>query len=121
MAKTHFCGYKDWCIVCDRSLWSTRDDTATTTTINKQEEELDYCEECYKTVRDVFLVDVKHPNVIMVENNRPKGAKWCTQECLNNYNVKHPQMANCTECFARIELEQAVDGGGLCKMCDSCV
>lgn len=122
VATTHFCGYKDWCMVCDRSLWSTRYDnvntTITTTTTNEDaDEELDYCEECYKTVRDVFLVDIKQPNVILVENNRPKGAKWCTQECLDSYNVKHPQMAHCTECYLRIELEQAIEGGGLCKIC----
>jgi hypothetical protein len=38
VAKTQFCGYKDWCEQCDISLWSTRETTpastiATTTTI----------------------------------------------------------------------------------------
>jgi hypothetical protein len=118
VATTHFCGFEDWCEECDRSLWSTRDEMITTTTTNK---ELDYCEECYNPVRNLFLIDVKYSNVILVDNHRPRGAKWCTQECLDNYNVKHPIMAHCKECFARIELEQAVDGGGLCKICDSCV
>ena len=116
VAKTHLCGFNDWCEECDTSLWSTANEvTANEVTSNKDEyEELDYCEECYKTVRDVFLVDV---NLKGVYDNRPKGAKWCTQECLDRYNVKHPIMALCQECYARIDLDKIIEG--LCKLCYS--
>lgn len=128
VAKTHLCGFTDWCEECDISLWSTRDETTTTTTndevtanevtANKDEyEELDYCEECYKTVRDIFLVDVNLKGVYLANDNRPKGAKWCTQECLDRYNVKHPIMALCQECYARIDLDKIIEG--LCKLCYS--
>ena len=39
-------------------------------------EELDYCEECYKTVREEFI-KVDHSN-----------QKWCTQVCLDKWNNK---------------------------------
>jgi len=113
VAKTHLCGFKDWCEECDTSLWSTRDKdevTATTTTTN--DEELDYCEECYKTVRETFLVDVNLQGVYLInDHHRPKGAKWCTQKCLDLYNIKHPIMVNCKECYLIIEL------GDFCKIC----
>ena len=43
VAKTHLCGFNDWCEECDISLWSTRDETTTnevtsTTTATKYEE-----------------------------------------------------------------------------------
>jgi hypothetical protein len=116
VATTHFCGYKDWCEECDTSLWSTRDDNVTTTTTTTtNDEELDYCEECYKTVRDVFLTDNVLQGVYLVKGHRPKGAKWCTQDCLDRYNVKHPIMANCKECYIVLELEKMI--GGFCKIC----
>ena len=132
VAKIHLCGYKDWCEECDTSLWSTRDKssnevtanevtakTAATTTITitttDPNEELDYCEECYKTVREIFLVDVNLQGLYLVNDNRPKGAKWCTQECLDRSNVKHPIMVNCKECYIVLELEKNI--GGFCKIC----
>jgi len=144
VAKTHLCGFTDWCEECDTSLWSTRNEvtanivttnivtanivtanivtanivTSNIVTANEDKyEELDYCEECYKTVRDVFLVDVKIDGVYLVNDNRPKGAKWCTQECLDRYNGKHPIMAHCKECYSRIDLDKIIEG--LCKLCYS--
>jgi len=121
ITKLSLCGFNDWCEECDTSLWSTRDETTTTTTNDKvatnKYEELDYCEECYKTVRDVFLVDVNIDGVYLVNDNRPKGAKWCTQECLDSYNGKHPIMAHCKECYSRIDLDKIIEG--LCKLCYS--
>ena len=119
VAKTHLCGFKDWCEECDTSLWSTRDVTTTTTTATAttEDEELDYCEECYKTVREIFIVDdVNLQGLYLVnDHHRPKGAKWCTQKCLDLYNVKHPIMIYCKECFARMELTKMVRD--FCKIC----
>ena len=67
VAKTHLCGFKDWCEECDTSLWSTRNEvtanevtanevTTNEVTTNEDEEELDYIE---KMIRDIFLVDIK--------------------------------------------------------------
>ena len=89
----------------------TVNEVTTTTTTNN--EELDYCEECYKTVRDIFLVDVNLKGVYLVnDHHRPKGAKWCTQECLDRYNIKHPIMVYCKECYLIIKL------GDFCKICN---
>ena len=58
MAKTHLCGFNDWCEECDTSLWSTRnEETANEVTVNEDEneEELDYIE---KMLRYVFLVNI---------------------------------------------------------------
>ena len=52
VAKTHLCGFKDWCEECDTSLWSTANEVTanevTTITIaiaaTTTDEELDYCE-----------------------------------------------------------------------------
>ena len=58
VAKTHLCGFNDWCEECDTSLWSTRnEETANEVTVNEDEneEELDYIE---KMLRYVFLVNI---------------------------------------------------------------
>ena len=116
VTKTRLCGFNDWCEECDTSLWSTRDVTTTATTTTINDEELDYCEECYKTVRETFLVDVNLQGVYLInDHHRPKGAKWCTQKCLDLYNVKHPIMIYCKECFARMELTKMVRD--FCKIC----
>lgn len=70
-----------------------------------QKEELDYCEECYKTVRDIFVVD----------DNRCDGAKWCNQECLNKYWIKKPPLANCQDCYIKEDVRKLVNG--FCKLC----
>lgn len=57
VAKTHLCGFNDWCEECDTSLWSTRNEvTVNEVTSNEDEEDEDYIE---KMLRCVFLVNIK--------------------------------------------------------------
>ena len=100
VAKTQLCGFNDWCEECDISLWSTANEVATNivaTTTTTKDEELDYFENL--------------PRSYVVNDHRPKGAKWCTQKCLDSYNIKHPIMVYCKECYLIIKL------GDFCKIC----
>lgn len=67
VAKTHLCGFNDWCEECDTSLWSTRnEETTNEVTANEDEdqEELDYIE---KMLKYVFLYRIEKNGRILVK------------------------------------------------------
>jgi hypothetical protein len=70
VAKTHLCGFNDWCEECDTSLWSTANDvtvngvtvngvTVNGVTVNEYEEDAEDEDYIEKMLRCVFLVNIK--------------------------------------------------------------